>query len=141
MDILRLQTGFTLIEIMITMAVVSIMLVGVMLGNTVIQQSSMAAFERTRATNVAHQVIEGIRKTAESGDFPQNVLDEYPDGEEVEGTTSYNNQAVVTVSYADSNSESGLENDSFLDVTVGVTWLENGRREASTSLRAMVIQR
>jgi prepilin-type N-terminal cleavage/methylation domain-containing protein len=138
---LKSENGLTLIETMITMAVVAVVLIGVMIGNTVIQQASTAAFERTRAVQAAHQVIESIRRTAQSGSFPDNVLTEYPDGGEVAGITSYENDPTVTVSYTDTNGVAGLGNDSYLDATVTVTWMENGRRAASTALRALVTQR
>jgi prepilin-type N-terminal cleavage/methylation domain-containing protein len=141
MKFLQSENGLTLIETMITMAVVAIVLLGIMIGNTVIQQASTAAFERTRAVQAAHQVVESIRKTAQSGTFPANVLAEYPDGQEVEGITSYENNARVVVSYTDTNGEAGLANDSYLNVNVNVTWLENGRRAASTDLKALVTQR
>ena len=131
--IFRNDRGFTLIEAMIATAVVSIILIGVMIGNTVIQQNSEAAFQRTRAIQDAHQVIELIRRTASTGNFPGNVTAAYPNNGTVSGYSSLSSES-VSVSYVDTAANP-------LDVTVRVSWLENGKRSVNTSLRALVTQR
>lgn len=131
MKLLNNEKGLTLVEIMISMVVVAVLLIGIMIGNTVIQQANEAAFERTRAIQDTNQVMELMRRTAASGNFPSNVTSVY--NGTVSGYTSLPSEA-VTVSYVSATANP-------LDATVTVTWLENGRRAATSSLRALVTQR
>lgn len=128
------EKGLTLIEVMITMAVVAIFLMGIMIGNAALQHAGEAAFERTRATQDAHRVIEMIRQSAKTVvTFPDDVVILYPDGQEVDGFDALSNE-IVTVTYEDATTDP-------LDLTVNVAWLENGRRAVNFSMRAMVTQR
>lgn len=124
--------GFTLIELMIAMAVLVLVLVGYLCANTTIQQSNEAAFERTLALQDANQVLERMRMESASGIFPGNVTAEFPDGEPVSGFTSLSSQS-VTVDYVDSTADP-------LDVTVTVNWLERGVRSTSVSIRSRLTQ-
>lgn len=134
------QRGFTLIEIMIAMAVMGTVLIGVIVGNIAIQKNAEAAFQMTRAIQDANQVMESIRKTARTGNFPANVIAVYPNAGAVSGFTSLSSET-VTVSYSDTNGDGSSINDNPLDVTVTVSWLSNGVRSANTILRSLVTQR
>jgi prepilin-type N-terminal cleavage/methylation domain-containing protein len=136
----RNEKGLTLIETMIAMVVLAILLIGIGVGNAVLQQTGDAAFQRTRAIQDANQVMELIRRTAAVGNFPGNVTGAYPNAGTVAGYTSLPSE-VITVAYTDTNADGNATNDNPLDVTVTVSWLENGRRTVNTSLRALVTQR
>lgn len=133
MKLLKSQNGFTLIEVMITMAVMAAALLAVLTANAMISQTSEGAYQRLVAIQDANQVIERMRNTAATGTFPGNVTAAYPNGGNVAGFTSLPNET-VTVSYA-----SAITNP--LDVTVTVNYLENGRRAANTALRSVMTQR
>lgn len=122
-----------MVEILIAMVVLGIILIGIMIGNAVIQKSAEAAFQRTRAMQDANQVMESIRKTARTGNFPSNVIASYPNGGTVAGFTSLSNES-ITVSYVSTTSNP-------LDTTITVSWRENGTRAVSTVLNALVTQR
>lgn len=130
---LRRTDGFTLIELMITMAVIVLALVGYIGANSAIQRSDEAAFERSVALQDANRVLEQIRNAAASGTFPQNVTSAFPNASTVAGFTSLTNQQVL-VSYADTSADP-------LDVTVTVTWQRSGLRSVSAALRSLVTQR
>ncbi len=131
--VMNSQRGFTLIEVLISMAVMCVVLIGVLLSNTVIHQSSEAAFERTRAMQDANRVIEQLRNAAQAAeDFPADVVTQYPDGA-LDGFSSLPEQE-VEIDYADSSADP-------LDARVEVTWKANGRRDASVTLRTLLTQR
>lgn len=127
------EKGFSLIEVLISLVVLSVILIGIMIGNAVIQKSSEAAFQRTRAMQDANQVMEQIRKTSRTGSFPSNVTAAYPNNGTVSGFSSLSNES-VRVSYVSTTTNP-------LDVTVTVSWRENGTRNVSTTLNALVTQR
>ena len=127
------ERGFTLIELMITMVVVVLVLLGFMGANTSIQQASEATHQRTIALQDANRVIETIRNTAASGTFPGNVTAAYPNNGAVAGFSNLTNEA-ITVSYVNTGVNP-------LDVTVTVSWSERGVRNVSTQLRTLVTQR
>lgn len=130
---LKREDGFTLIELMITVLVVVLALVGYVGANIAIQQTGEGTFERSVAMQDANQVIERIRNTAASGQFPDDVTASFPNGDTVDGFDTLTNEQ-VTVSYADPDADP-------LDVTVNVSWLGNGRRPVSAALRTYVTQR
>lgn len=131
--VLSSKRGFTLIELMITMAVIVLALVGYIGANNAIQRSSEAAFERSIAMQDANQVLELMRDTASGGEFPANVVTAFPNGGMVDGFTNLDNQQ-VRVDYADTSADP-------LDVTVTVTWLQNGTRSVSVTIRTLMTQR
>lgn len=118
---------------MVTMVVVVLVLVGFTGTNGTIQQTSEAAFQRTTALQDANQVIELMRNTAASGTFPTNVTTVYPNNGTVSGFTNLTNET-ITVSYANAVADP-------LNVTVTVSWSENGRRTVNTALRTIITQR
>lgn len=129
------EAGFTLVEVMITLLVMTLALLGILYANTQVQQTSEAAFERSLAVQDANRVIEQMRNISSDGDFPDNVTDIYPDGGEVAALAGLNlTNEVVTVSYVDPDLDP-------LDVLVTVSWDENGRRNVDIALRTIMTQR
>lgn len=132
-NMLRNEKGFTLVELMITAFVVVTIIVGFLGSATALQAANQAAFERSIALQDANQVIELLRNTAATGTFPGNVTAAYPNNSTVSGFTSLTNESVrVTYTSATANP---------LDVTVTVSYSENGTRNMSTSLRTYITQR
>ncbi|MDP3921679.1 MAG: hypothetical protein Q8R76_12850 [Candidatus Omnitrophota bacterium] len=127
------EAGFSLVEVMISIPIVVLALLGILYSNTVIQQSSEAAFERTVATQDAHRIIEQIRDQAVDGVFPANVTAQFPDGGEGAGFDSLEDEAIV-VAYADATANP-------LDVSVTVTWQDQHGRAMDITLRTLVTQR
>lgn len=131
--LLKDSAGFTLIELMIAMAVIVLALVGYIGANSAIQRSGEAAFERSVAIQDANRVLEQMRSAAALGEFPQSVLDAFPNGGTVAGFTSLSGQQ-VRVNYIDTAADP-------LDATVTVTWQQNGLRNVSVTLRTLMTQR
>ncbi len=125
--------GFTFVELMVTAAVVSIVLLGFVSGNMAIQRTSDGAFERAVAVQDANRVVERIRDAAKTGQFPGNVTGTFPNNATVGGFNALDSEQ-VRVNYADSSANP-------LDVTVTVTWMQNGTRQAAEALRTFVTQR
>lgn len=121
----RSAKGFTLLELMVTVVVIGVGLLGVLLSNTYIQRASEATYERVVATQDAHRVIELMRNTSANGNFPGNVTGAYPQGGTVAG---FNNlpQENVTVTYVNPVADP-------LDITVTTTWRELGIRNTDTN--------
>ena len=127
------QSGFTLIEVAITMAVVLLALIGAIAANTRLHQTGSAAYERSVAIQDANQIIERIRNTASSGQFPGNVTTAFPNNGQVAGFSGLTNEQII-VSYVNTSADP-------LDVSVTVNWHENGVRNVSQTLRTLVTQR
>ncbi len=158
--VLRREDGFTLIEVAITIAVVIFALSGVLFANTAIQQAHGAAFERSVAIQEAHEVIEQMRNTANTGglNFPVTVTAAYPVNTARPGftrltaqcgalanpaaacnwpfnfTPDNTSQEQIVVTYVNTAANP-------LDTTVTVVYRENGTRAVSKSLRAQITRR
>jgi prepilin-type N-terminal cleavage/methylation domain-containing protein len=127
------RKGFTLTELLISLFVIAIGLLGMVLGNTHVQQGSESAHERMVATQDAHRVIELMRNTSANGNFPDNVATSFPNGRAVAGFNNLNSEQVV-VTYADPEADP-------LNITVTTTWRERGVRIVSTQLRTLMTKR
>ena len=130
---LKSQEGFTFIEVMISMSVIVLLAVGFLMSATSLQAANMAAFERSIALQDANQVIETMRNTASTGTFPANVIALYANNATVSGYTSLTSES-VRVAYASTTANP-------LDVTVTVSYNENGRRAVTQVLRTYITQR
>ncbi len=128
---LKGQEGLTLLELVITSAIVLLVLVGFMKANTSISKASESAFERTLALQDANQVLERMRNIAAAG--TQSVVAAFPQSSLVLGFATLANQT-VTVNYVDPNADP-------LDVTIQVNWLEHGLRGVNAHLRSYITQR
>lgn len=130
-DIRGDESGFTLIEMMITAIVVATVVLGFMGAATGIQMQGEAAHQRSIALQDANRVIEQMRNAAATGTFPANVTTAYSGS--VSGYTSLPSET-VSVSYVSSTANP-------LDATVTVSYLENSRRSTSAALRTYITQR
>lgn len=126
------KRGFTLVEVIFTIAILSIGLLAYIRSNIAMTQSTELAYEQTVAFYDAQQVVEQIRETAQNGSYPSNVLQAFPDGQEVQGFSNLTDE-VITVDY---NSV-----EAPLDFTVNVGWQGNGTRPMSKSVRTIVSKR
>lgn len=127
------QSGFTLIELMATISIVALALLAYVGGNVVIGQNVEVAYERSMAFQDAQRVIEQMRNLAATGTFPANVTSVYPNGGTVTGYSNIPSEQ-VSVSYVDPAVNP-------LDATVTVTWMANGLRTSTASLRTLITQR
>ena len=127
------QQGFTLVEMLIATAVVSLLVLGFMGSSTALQQTSQAAYERSLSFQDANHVVELMRDAAATGTFPANVTGTYSNGGTVSGFTSLSNES-VSVSYANASADP-------LDATVTVSYKENGTRVVTNSVRTYITQR
>ena len=132
-NIKETERGFTLLEVVITIAVVMISFLALMFSNMIIQRNNDMFYQRTVASQDAHQVMERIRDTATFGLFPNNVTDQYPDGADVPGFSNLQGQQII-VDYSSALSDP-------LDITITVNWLEDGFRNVSYTLSSIVTQR
>lgn len=133
LNVLSDQRGFTFVELIVTMVVALIVILGFVGASSAVQTASTAVFERTIAVQDAHRVIEDMRQTAASGSFPSNVVAAYPNSGAVSGYSNLTSEA-VTVTYASTTANP-------LDVTVTVTYKENSTRDVSSQLRTYMTQR
>ena len=133
------ERGFTLIEIMITVAIMSVALIGLLYANTKIQQSGNVAFERAVAMQHANQVIENMRNLAVTslatvtGTFTNGGTVASSYYTQTSATESLPSEA-VTVSYVSTSADP-------LDTTVTVTWSAGGVRTVSKSVRTLITKR
>ena len=75
------------------------------------------------ATQDAHRVLELMRNTSATGNFPGNVTNAYPPGGNIAGFNSLDGEQVA-VTYADPTTDP-------LDITVTTSWREGGRSSGS----------
>ena len=136
---MKSERGFTLIEIMITVEVMTTCLLGLLYANTKMQQSGNIAFERAVAMQHANQVIENMRNSAVTS--LATVTTAFPNNGTVASsnyTQSSTNESlpseVVTASYVSTTADP-------LDATVTVTWLAGGVRTVSKSVRTLITRR
>ena len=124
--------GFTLVEVVITLFVCVVTLTAVLFSNGRVGAANETAFQRMTAVQDAHRIIERMRMTARTGTFPNNVMNVYPDGAQVQGFQNLTNeQAVVTYTGAADP----------LDVTVTVSWQDPSGRQMQYQLYTFMTQR
>jgi prepilin-type N-terminal cleavage/methylation domain-containing protein len=130
----RKESGFTMIELMVALLVLSTVFVGYISANIIAQRNTETLNERTVAIQDANRVIEQMRTIATSpGDFPDNVTDAYPNNTTPVQLNNLTNE-VATVSYADPNSNP-------LITTITVTWLSYTGRPSTLSIQTYITQR
>ncbi|MFH1799692.1 MAG: prepilin-type N-terminal cleavage/methylation domain-containing protein [Candidatus Omnitrophota bacterium] len=129
------KAGFTIIELMIALLVLTLMIGSYVGANVKAQQNTEEMNERTVALQDANRVIERMRDTsnAESLSFPSGTVAVYPNDGTIEGFNNLTDE-VVTVSYAD-------ESANPLDVTVTVTWTSYTGREHTETVKTHITQR
>lgn len=132
------KKGFSLMEVAITMAVVTLALLGLLSVNTMMQRTSHAVYERSVAMQHAGQVVEQMRNLSTTS--LANVTDTFPNGQVV-NAAQYSTAAtevlpneVVLTNYVNTAANP-------LDVTVTVNWNSLGVRASTASLRTLVARR
>lgn len=135
----QVSEGFTFVELLPSIVVIGLALLGMLAANTYIQRTSDLAHEQMVAMLHAHRVIERMREASSTGAFPSNVTSAFPNGIALSDFTSVAGEQVLTgeqvvVTYADSNSDP-------LDITVRTDWQALGARSATVQLRTLMTQR
>lgn len=103
----RAQRGVTLIEILITLLVLAVGLLGLAALQGVSLKTGQVSLYRTQATNLAYEVIDHARanrsQVANSGSIPneavlsQRIADLLPNGALVTGVTDADGDGIVNV--------------------------------------------
>ena len=131
---LKNQTGFTLIELMISLLVLSLIIAGYVGTNIKVQQNAEEMHERTVAIQDANRVIEQMRNTANITPFPKSVTDAYPPTAPVPGINNLAGE-VITVTYA------GSTTDNPLVATITVTWTSYAGRTHTEAVQTYITRR
>lgn len=129
----RRPAGFTLIELMIALVVLTLVIAGYVGANVAAQRNAEEMHERTIAIQNANQVIEQMRTLSNTKPFPASVVNVYPDQGHPEGFNDLPNE-IITVSYTDTT-----ENP--LKVTITVGWLSYGGRQCTETAETYITQR
>jgi prepilin-type N-terminal cleavage/methylation domain-containing protein len=127
------QAGFTLVELMIALVVITLVIGGYVGANIAAQRNSEEMHERTIAIQDANRTIEQIRNVSRTGTFPSNVTTEFPPNGAVAGFANLTNEQVV-VSYVNANGNPLL-------ATVTVTWLSYPQRQNTERVQCYITQR
>jgi len=142
---MKAQKGFTLIEVMITVAIMALSLFGLLAANISMQYSSIDAHERSVAVQHANQVIEQMRNSALTSLAAAATA--FPSGTVASSNyTSSANEVLtneaVTVAYTDGpDAGTSATDDNPLDVTVTVNWQQRGVRNATEVIRTYIAKR
>lgn len=136
MRLLRSEEGFTFVEVMITMAIVSLAFVTILGTNLMLQKNSDITYEHVLAVQDANQVIERIRDGANSSEnnFQEMAVAAGEAALDDVGSLPDNVEQEITIEYVDESADP-------LDVTVSVSWSEQGLRPVSESVRALITYR
>ncbi|HNV86069.1 MAG TPA: prepilin-type N-terminal cleavage/methylation domain-containing protein [Candidatus Omnitrophota bacterium] len=124
------RRGFTLVEILIALAITVPVLFGIIVSILHMYRANEVSHEVITALQDAHAVIEQIRNVSRSG--LSAVTAQFPNGGAVAGFNNLTNEQVV-VTYPNATADP-------LAVTVTTTWT-NRNRAVSRALRTRVTQR
>ena len=111
------QRGVGMIEVLITVLVLSVGLLGLAALQGISLQSNSVSYHRTQAVNLAHEVLDDIR--ANHLDPQSSTLD----------TAYWDNRAAATLPGGGINIAYDVANR---EATVTVTWFDDRRDEDST---------
>lgn len=138
------RTGFTLVELMIALVVITLVIGGYIGANIMAQRNAEEMHERTIALQDANRAIEQMRDASRVDPYLDNVTATFPDGGTLPKVASgsltdgevFNSlpDEEVTVSYASTTANP-------LDATVTVTWLSYTGRAGSEAVRTYITQR
>jgi type II secretory pathway pseudopilin PulG len=127
------EHGFSILEVMITLAVCSLAVAGMLATNSVLQKSSAVTHSRLVAVQDANQVIEQMREAAAYGTFPSNLQSAFPNNTLLTNFTNLKDEK-IQVQYASPSADP-------LDVMVQVQWMGPDNRPAVYSLHTLMTQR
>lgn len=128
------KRGFTLIEVLISLAVFVVAFLSLIFANIYIQQRHEERTQELLALGDALKLLEQMRKVSNSGEFPGNVVQAFPEGVPLPVENSNLPAETITVDYEDPLGDP-------LEFTVEVTWLRKGIRSGKTQLRTGMTQR
>jgi prepilin-type N-terminal cleavage/methylation domain-containing protein len=131
---IRSQAGFTIIELMIALLVLTVMIAAFVRANCAAQRTAEEMHQRTVAIQDANRVIEQMRNTSKTGTFPANVAAAYPQNSHVAGISNLLDE-VITVTYT------GNTTDNPLVATVTVTWTSYTGRPFTQTVGTYITQR
>lgn len=128
------QSGFTFIELMIALVVITLVIGGYVGANIMAQRNTEEMHERTVAIQDANRVIEQMRDVSKTGTFPANVVAAYPHNGQVAGISNLPDE-VLTVTYT------GAVTDNPLIATITVTWTSYPVRICTETVQTYITQR
>jgi prepilin-type N-terminal cleavage/methylation domain-containing protein len=134
MELIRSQKGFTMLEVILSVAISGIVLISIVGTNVLVQKNNDSTHQRIVALQDAHQVVERIRDSASNGLFPNNVYTAFPNGQQVGGFANLTNEQVFVQYTANGTAD-------LLDVTVTVSWMNENNRNSTYSLSTLLAQR
>lgn len=133
------EFGFTIIEIMIALLVLTLVIVGYVGANIAAQKNSEEMHERTVAIQNANQVIEQMRTLSNTSPFPASVVTgDYQNNGHPTGFNDLTNE-LITVTYTGATADPTTENP--LNVTVTVDWLSYAGRQCREVIQTYITQR
>lgn len=131
------ESGFTLVELMIAMAVSVIALLSIGAANNLIHQNSELAYEQSVVTQDMNEVIEQMRDAANAASdssYQSSVVSTGSSASSSVVSLPASYQESINVSYTDQTADP-------LDATVTATWLQGGRRSKTLTMRALITRR
>jgi prepilin-type N-terminal cleavage/methylation domain-containing protein len=132
-ECIKSQFGFTIIELMIALLVLTVMIAAFVGANGAAQRTAEEMNQRTVAIQDANRVIEQMRDSSKTGTFPANVVAAYPQDGDAAGISSLLDE-VITVTYADTTANP-------LVATVTVTWTTYTGRQYTEAVETYITQR
>ena len=136
-EMIKSQSGFTLIELMLAMVVCVLALLSIVGANTMIQQTTERGYEDSVVAQDINEVIEQIRDAANSAADENFQTDAVTAAStavtSVKSLPSINNES-LDVAYVDQSADP-------LDVTVTAAWDQQGLRGKTMSMRALITRR
>ena len=135
--------GFTLIEVMIAMAVLAVTILGVLMMLMAAEALSEDSKNLTTAVEDARSIMERVRKDVETNADMSTFVTNYPDSSYEDWVTD---QQAAGTEFVSLNGEAvdvtlGNAGDDPLDVTVTVSWNDHGGRVRSTTLQTQMTNR
>ena len=135
--------GFTLVEVMISMAVLAVTILGVLMMLMAAEALSEDSKNLTQAVEDARSIMERIRKDVETNadmatfvtNYPESLYEDWVTDQQAAATEFVNlDGEAVDVTLGDAG-------DDPLDVTVTVSWNARGGRARSTMLQTQITNR
>jgi prepilin-type N-terminal cleavage/methylation domain-containing protein len=139
------QLAFTLVELVIAVAIISVVVISYVGANIMLQRNTEDMHERTIAIQDANRLIERMRSDSRTVTlFPEGLITDYPENTpitELDEATHQekpvfsnlpNERAVITYD---------IPNENLLDTIVTITWTSYTGRTYSEAVRTYITQR